>query len=73
MFFAAPLALLPLFTLALVRLPALQPLSAQGPITPDATAAQLLALRLLPPHLAVRAPGRGRTPDQFDRWARLCF
>ena len=45
MFFAAPLALLPLFTLALVRLPALQPLSAQGPITPDAAAVTPVSLR----------------------------
>tara|TARA_B110001452_G_scaffold109986_1_gene91241 strand:+ start:312 stop:1751 length:1440 start_codon:yes stop_codon:yes gene_type:complete len=53
MFLSSQLALLPLFTLALARLPALQPLAPQR-LSPDAAAAQLLALRSLPPHLASR-------------------
>ena len=55
MFLTQTLSLLPLFTLALARLPALNPLPQQSlSLTPDAAAAQLLALRLLPPHLASR-------------------
>ena len=55
MFLTQTLALLPLFSLALVRLPALNPLTPQSrSLSPDAAAAQLLALRLLPPHLASR-------------------
>ena len=55
MFLTQTLALLPLFSLALVRLPALNPLTPQSrSLSPDAAAAQLLALRLLPPHLAAR-------------------
>ena len=44
MFVSSQLALLPLFTLALARLPTLQPLAPQR-MAPDAAAAQLLALR----------------------------
>ena len=55
MFLTQTLALLPLFTLALARLPSLNPLPPQSlSLSPDAAAAQLLALRLLPPHLASR-------------------
>ena len=55
MFLTQTLALLPLFSLALVRLPALNPLTPQSrSLSPDAAAAQLLALRLLPAHLASR-------------------
>ena len=44
MFVSSQLALLPLFTFALARLPTLQPLAPQR-MAPDAAAAQLLALR----------------------------
>ena len=55
MFLTQTLALLPLFTLALARLPSLNPLQPHSlSLSPDAAAAQLLALRLLPPHLSSR-------------------